>query len=301
MSSDTISFQGVYTALITPMRSGEVLWDVLAELTERQIAAGVAGLVPVGTTGESPTLDPQEHLKVIASVVEVARGRVPVIAGTGANATSEAIHLTREAENCGASAFLQVAPYYNKPSQEGLYHHFATIANATEKPIVLYSIPGRCGVEIGVDTVRRLVADCANIRTIKEAGGDVARVSALNAACGDDLTIFSGDDGLMLPFVAAGARGVISVASNLAPEPIVALTKAAMEGYFDRARVLQKRYYPLLTDVVFMEGNPVTIKEAMAYLGQIPAADVRLPLSPMSAEGRERLHKILDNLDLSLS
>lgn len=301
MSSHTNSFEGVYTALITPMRSGEVLWDVLAELTERQIAAGVAGLVPVGTTGESPTLDPEEHLKVIASVVKVARGRVPVIAGTGANATSEAIHLTREAEKCGASAFLQVAPYYNKPSQEGLYHHFATIANATEKPIVLYSIPGRCGVEIGVDTVRRLVADCPNIRTIKEAGGDVARVSALKAACGDELTILSGDDGLLLSFAAAGARGVISVASNLAPESMVALTDAALAGDFERARSLQNRYYPLLTDVVFMEGNPVTIKEAMAYLGQIPAPDVRLPLWPMSTGGRERLHGILDNLDLSLS
>lgn len=293
-------FSGVYTALITPMRGTEILWDVLEAHVERQIAGGVAGLVPVGTTGESPTLDTDEHLRVIEAVVRHAAGRVPVIAGTGANATSEALVLTSEAQKRGADAFLQVAPYYNKPSQEGLYRHFAAVASVTEKPVVLYSIPGRCGVEIAVDTVARLAHDFPQVRTIKEAGGDVSRVSALAAACGPELTILSGDDGLALPFIACGAAGVISVAANLAPEAVVALNRAALDGDLARARELQNRLLPLLTDLVFMEGNPVTIKEAMFVKGLIPAADVRLPLARMSEDRRQRVRAIIKNLDLSV-
>ncbi|MCC5833701.1 MAG: 4-hydroxy-tetrahydrodipicolinate synthase [Opitutales bacterium] len=293
------SYQGVYTALITPMRGDEILWDVLKAHVEGQIAAGVDGLVPVGTTGESPTLDMAEHLKVIETVAEVAKGRVPVIAGTGANATSEALHLSREAIKAGADALLQVAPYYNKPSQEGLYRHFAKVADSTDKPIILYSIPGRCGIEIGVGTVQRLAEAYPHVRTIKEAGGDVTRVTALRQACGDKLTVLSGDDGLILPFIAAGATGIVSVAANLAPGIIKAITKAMLQGQQAKALELQDQHLPLLTDVVFMEGNPVTIKEAMAYLGKIPTADVRLPLWHMESGNRNRLHQILDRLNLS--
>lgn len=281
------------------MRGDDILWDVLKAHIEAQIAAGVDGLVPVGTTGESPTLDTQEHLKVIETVAEVANNRVPVIAGTGANSTSEALHLTREAGKAGASAFLQVTPYYNKPSQEGLYQHFARVAESTDKPIVLYSIPGRCGIDVGIDTMRRLAETFPHVRTIKEAGGDVTRVTALREACGESLTILSGDDGLVLPFIAAGASGVVSVASNLAPSIIKSIASAMLEGKPQEALKLQDRYLPLLTDAVFMEGNPVTIKEAMAYLGKIPGADVRLPLVRMSSSNQARLHQILDNLDLS--
>lgn len=299
MTMSNPTFQGVYTALITPMRGDEILWDVLKSHVEGQIAAGVDGLVPVGTTGESPTLDTSEHLKVIETVAEVANGRVPVIAGTGANSTSEALHLSKEAIKAGASALLQVAPYYNKPSQEGLYRHFSKVAESTDKPIVLYSIPGRCGIEIGVETVHRLAESFPHVRTIKEAGGDVSRVTALRAACGDKLTVLSGDDGLILPFIAAGATGIVSVAANLAPAVIKAITSAILQGQQTKALELQDQYLPLLTDVVFMEGNPVTIKEAMAHLGQIPSADVRLPLCQMADVNRNRLHQILDRLNLS--
>lgn len=293
------TFSGVLTALITPMEGGDIRWDVLKELVDHQIQAGVNGLVPVGTTGESPTLDSPEHLDVISAVVEAAKGRVPVIAGTGANATSEALHLTREAAKRGADGFLQVAPYYNKPSQEGLFAHFSAIAESTDKPIMLYSIPGRCGVAIGVNTVSRLAEKFTNVRTIKEAGGDVTRVQKLHAACGDRLTILSGDDGLTLPFIAAGGSGVVSVAANLAPEPIVKMTQAALAQNFDEARKIQVRIEKLITDLVFMEGNPVTIKESMYQAGKLPAADVRLPLVRVSQRNRERIREILDTLDLS--
>lgn len=210
-------FSGVYTALITPMHdNGDVHWEALKELVERQLAAGIDGLVPVGTTGESPTLDNREHLDVIEAVAIAAKGRCPIIAGTGANSTREALELTREAELRGADGFLQVAPYYNKPSQEGMFQHFSAIAETTNKPIVLYSIPGRCGVEIAVETVARLASEFPHVRTIKEAGGNVQRVTALQSAC-PEVTILSGDDGLIVDFIKAGASGVVSVASNLSP------------------------------------------------------------------------------------
>lgn len=290
--------RGVYTALVTPMRGADIDWDALKAVVEAQIAGGVAGLVAVGTTGESPTLTMDEHLAVIEAVVRASAGRVPVIAGTGANATSEALHLTVAADRLGADAFLQVAPYYNKPSQEGIYRHFAAIAACTAKPLVLYSIPGRCGVEIGVATVARLVRDCANVRIIKEAGGDVARVRQLRTACGDALTILSGDDGLTIPFVAEGATGVVSVAANLAPEIIVRLAGHALAGRFAEARALETRYHALLTDVVFLEGNPVTVKEAMHLCGRLPCADVRLPLWRMSDANRRQLDCALRAMEL---
>lgn len=286
------TFSGVFTALITPFSDGKVDYATLHNLVEKQIKDGVTGIVPVGTTGESPTLDTEEHIAVIRHVVTSARGRVKVIAGTGANCTREAIHLTREADLAGADGFLQVAPYYNKPSQEGLYRHFSAVAEVTAKPVILYSIPGRCGIEIAVATVKRLGEQFPHVRTIKEAGGTVSRVNDLMAACGDWLTVLSGDDGLTVPFMAAGATGVVSVASNLIPADVVRLVDLANQGDFAAARKEHARLYRLFTDL-FIEGNPVTIKEAMLLVGQIPSAEVRLPLCTISEGNRTILKATL--------
>lgn len=275
---------------------GNIDWDSLQSHVEAQVKAGVNGLVPVGTTGESPTLSNYEHLEVIKMVVQKSAGRVPVIAGTGANSTEEALHLTREAELFGASAFLQVAPYYNKPSQEGLFQHFRKIAAATAKPVMLYSIPGRCGVEIAVETVARLAKECPNIRSIKEAGGDVARVRALREAC-PEVTVLSGDDGLIVPFIDAGAEGVVSVASNLAPDIIQSLVNACLEGNLEETASLANKWKALLTELVFIEGNPVTIKEVLFQAGRIPSPGMRLPLVRMSEDNRKRVHELLLNLN----
>ncbi|HSH09261.1 MAG TPA: 4-hydroxy-tetrahydrodipicolinate synthase [Oceanipulchritudo sp.] len=291
-------FRGVFTALVTPMTiNGEVDWATLGRLVEAQIAAGIDGLVPVGTTGESPTLDTDEHIQVIAAVVEAAAGRVPVIAGTGANSTSEALHLTREADLAGADGFLQVAPYYNKPSQEGVFQHFAKIADSTGKPIILYSIPGRCGIEIAVETVARLAKACPNIRTIKEAGGDVRRVHSLRQAC-PEVTVLSGDDGLIPSFVAAGAEGVISVASNFQPEVIKELTGACLSGDTAKAAELVAKWESLLTTLVFLDGNPVTIKEVLFQAGIIPHPTVRLPLVRTTEANQAKLREVLQSLNL---
>lgn len=291
--------EGTFTALVTPFRDDKVDYDALRSLVERQIAAGIDGLVPAGTTGESPTLTTQEHLELISAVVKFADGRVPVIAGTGSNSTAEAMHLTREADRLGASGFLQVAPYYNKPSQEGLYRHFAALAEVSEKPQVLYSIPGRCVVEIGIETVARLAEAYPQARTIKEAGGRVERVQQLRAATGDQLTILCGDDALTVPFISAGARGVISVASNLAPRIIGRITRLALENDFRAARQEVEKHYSLLTELVFLEGNPVTIKTAMALSGQLAPFSVRLPLCEMTPDNEARLRDCLGTLDLS--
>jgi len=290
-------FYGVYTALVTPMQEdGTVDWATLERLVEEQVEACVQGLVVVGTTGESPTLDTREHLEVIDTVIRMARRRIQVVAGTGSNSTSEALYLTRSADAAGADAFLQVAPYYNKPSQEGLYRHFREIAQCTGKPLMLYSIPGRCGIDIAVETVRRLAADCPNIRTIKEAGGDPERVSALLQAV-PDLTILCGDDGLIEPFIERGAKGVVSVASNLAPEVIRSLTEACLENPAGAHPQIEE-WEALLTELVFLEGNPVTIKEALYQSGRIPCPAVRLPLVRASENTREQIHGHLKALHL---
>ncbi len=276
---------------------GDIDWPRLESHVQAQIDQGVDGLVPVGTTGESPTLDTDQHIQVIRTVVEVAQGRVPVIAGTGSNSTAEALHLTCEAEKAGADAFLQVAPYYNKPSQEGLFQHFSMVAACTSKPIILYSIPGRCGIEIGVETVARLNAACSNICCIKEAGGEVERVYALRKAC-PQVTVFSGDDGLIPEFIAAGASGVISVASNLAPAVVKELTEACLAGDESQAKELYDRWKPLLTDLVFMDGNPVTIKEVMHQAGKLESSAVRLPLVHTSKANQKRIRELLESLNL---
>jgi 4-hydroxy-tetrahydrodipicolinate synthase len=280
-------FTGTYTAIVTPFKGGKIDEAALQRLIKGQIRAGVDGIVPVGTTGESPTVDYDEHVKLIELAVKWTAGKTKVIAGTGGNSTSEAIYLTRQAEEVGADGSLQVAPYYNKPSQEGLYQHFREVARKTKLPIVLYSIPGRCGIEIGVETVRRLAKDCKNIVGIKEAGGNPDRVSQLRGALGPRFGILSGDDSLTLPFMAVGAQGVISVASNIIPRQVAQMVSAFAKGQLSVARRIHEQWFPLFKDL-FIETNPVPVKAALAMLGQIQE-EYRLPLVPLAAANRERL------------
>jgi len=280
-------FTGTYTAIVTPFKHGKIDEAALERLIRIQVRAGVDGIVPVGTTGESPTVDYDEHIHIITLSVKCAAGRIKVLAGTGGNSTSEAILLTQRAEMAGADGSLQVAPYYNKPTQEGLFHHFCGVARCTRLPLVLYSIPGRCGIEIGVDTVKRLAQQCRNIIGIKEAGGNADRVSQLRAALGPRFEIQSGDDSLTLPFMAVGAQGVISVASNIIPRQVAQMVKAYASGKPGVALKLHHKYYPLFKDL-FIETNPVPVKAALAMLGQIEE-EYRLPLVPMSAKNREVL------------
>jgi len=285
-------FSGTFTALITPFRDGHLDRDAFQALIERQIAAGIAGIVPVGTTGESPTLDSDEHLAVIKAAVEFADGKIKVLAGSGANSTREAIHLTQTAEAMGADASLQVCPYYNKPSQEGLYQHYKTVAENTGLPIMLYSVPGRSVIEIGIETVARLANDCENIVANKEAGGSVDRVNQLVQALPEDFQILSGDDPLTLPFMSCGAVGLVSVASNLIPEVMVSLVNRCLEGEYGEALELQKRYYPLLSGLMSFDTNPVPIKSAVALQGHC-TSELRLPLIPLSDEKTESLRGLL--------
>lgn len=287
---------GTYTAIVTPFRQGAVDEDALQRLVDLQIKGGVDGIVPVGTTGESPTLDYDEHIRVVALAVKFARGRVKVMAGTGGNSTKEAIHLTQQAEEVGADASLQVAPYYNKPTQEGLFVHFREIARCTKLPLVLYSIPGRCGIEISIQTTRLLAAECKNIVGMKEAGGTPDRVSQLRAACGPKFSIFSGDDSLTLPFMSVGAHGVISVASNVAPRQVSSMVKAFAAGNLAKAQKLHAQLYPLFKDL-FLETNPIPVKAALAMMGLIQD-ELRLPMVPMTQKAREQLKQTLEALKL---
>jgi 4-hydroxy-tetrahydrodipicolinate synthase len=291
-----IMFTGTYTAIVTPFRGGQLDEAALERLIKFQIKGGVDGIVPVGTTGESPTVNCEEHLKIIALSVKFAAGKIKVLAGTGANSTSEAIYLTQEAEKLGADGSLQVAPYYNKPTQEGLFQHFKAISKATKLPIVLYSIPGRCGIEIGVDTVKRLAHDCKNIIGIKEAGGSCDRVSQLRAALGSKFEILSGDDSLTVPFMSVGADGVISVASNVAPKEVSQMVKAMARGDARKALALHQRFYPLFKDL-FIETNPTPVKAALAMM-KIIEEEYRLPLVPMNPKNWEILRTTLKRCDV---
>lgn len=281
-------FTGSYTALVTPFRRGAVAFDELRKLVEFQIKSGIDGLVPVGTTGESPTVTHEEHLDLIRCTIEAARGRVPVIAGTGSNSTHEAIVMTKVAAEAGADGMLLVAPYYNRPTQEGLFRHFSALADVTDKPLVLYSIPGRCGVEISVSVIERLRAKYPHVAHVKEAGGSVDRVDQIVQALGDSVTVLSGDDSLTLPFMAVGAKGVISVVSNFFPREVTKLAALALAGEYAKARALHRRLYPLFK-TFFIESNPSPIKFAMARAGLIGSDEVRLPLCPLSAASRKTL------------
>ena len=291
-----MTFAGAHTALVTPFRDGQFDVQAFRQLIEEQIAGGISGIVPVGTTGESPTLDHDEHLKVVETAVQTANKRCLVIAGTGSNATGEAISLTRAAEKAGADAALLVAPYYNKPSQEGLYRHFKAIAESVQIPIVLYSIPGRCGIEIGVETTLRLASDFKNIVAIKEAGGSVERVNQLRNVLPAAFQILSGDDSLTLPFLSVGAVGVISVASNIIPAVVADMVRHYLSGASAKALEIHLKYYPLFKDL-FIEPNPVPAKFALARLGKM-SPDVRLPLCEMAPANVQRLTETLSRLGL---
>lgn len=292
-----MSFEGIYTAIITPFCDGKLDCKALKKLIDLQVEAGIDGIVPVGTTGESPTLTHEEHIEVIARSVEYAAGRLKVVAGTGANATHEAIKLTLEAEALGVDGSLQVCPYYNKPSQQGLYAHFKTIADATKLPIMLYSIPGRSVIEISVDTIAALARDCANICSLKEAGGNVDRINQLKQALPQDFTLLSGDDQLTLPFMACGAKGLVSVSSNLIPKQMRELVHSCLAGDFVKAQALQLKWYPLMQGLMGLDTNPVPIKSALALLDLVDA-EFRLPLVGLNDEKTAALRALLSKFQL---
>lgn len=289
--------QGLYTALVTPFKDHHVDVAAYKQLIEDQILAGVAGVVPVGTTGESPTLSAAEHIEVIRLAVDAAAGRIDVIAGSGSNSTREAIELTLEAEQAGASGTLQVVPYYNKPSQEGIYRHYRAIAESCALPIMMYSIPGRSGVEIGVETAARLAQECSNIISIKEAGGSVDRVNQLVQTLPSTCTVLSGDDGLTLPFMSCGAVGLVSVSSNLIPSAMVELVQACLEDRYADALGIQKKYYPLMKGIMSLDTNPVPIKAALALCGRMDS-EVRLPLAGLNPAQVAVLQNLLAQFDI---
>ena len=288
-------FRGTFTALVTPFRDGAIDLSAFQQLIEAQIAAGITGIVAIGTTGESPTLSHDEREELIRIAVSTANKRCLVLAGTGSNATQHAMADTKMAEKLGVDGALLVAPYYNKPSQEGLYRHFKAIAEATSLPIMLYNIPGRCGVDIVPETVVRLAKACRNIVSIKEASGSVERVSDLRRRLPESFTILSGDDSLTLPFMAVGAAGVVSVASNLFPSQVCALIRACESGDLKAAEKLHRKLLPLFKDL-FIEPNPVPVKTALGWRGAM-SGEVRLPLCEMSETNRARLRKTLEEFE----
>ena len=287
-----MSIQGLYTALITPFSHGAVDYGKLKEIVEMQIAGGVDGILPTGTTGESPTLSVEEHLEVLEKVIEYANGRCKIMAGTGANCTEEAIKLTRRAKAMGADSCLQVTPYYNKPTQEGLYRHFSKIADDCGLPSVLYNVPGRTGVAIAADTIARLASN-PNIVAVKEAGGSVERVSEILNLC--DITVMSGDDSLTVPMMAVGAKGVISVASNIYPAELKKMVDFCAAGNFAEGLKLHRRFYSLFKHL-FIESNPIPVKAAMSMKGLIEE-EYRLPLCPISEKNRAILAETLKALN----
>jgi 4-hydroxy-tetrahydrodipicolinate synthase len=290
-------FRGTFTALVTPFRNGAVDSAALDKLIEAQIAGGVTGLVAVGTTGESPTLTQDEKHEIVERTIKTAKSRCQVIAGAGTNSTRDSIEATKFAEKVGANGALLIAPYYNKPSQEGLFRHFKAIADATELPIMLYNIPGRCSVDVLPETVVRLAESCGNIVSIKEASGSVDRVSELRQRLPETFTILSGDDALTLPFMSVGAVGVVSVATHLFPAEICGLVRAAQSGDFKSAQKVQRKLLPIFKDL-FIEPNPVPVKTALAWRGAI-SFEVRLPLCEMTEANQACLRKTLEAVEKS--
>jgi 4-hydroxy-tetrahydrodipicolinate synthase len=288
-------FEGVLTALVTPFRDGAIDEPALRELVERQIAAGVDGLVPCGSTGESATLSHAEHRRTVEVVVEAARGRVPVVAGTGSNSTSEAVELTRHAREAGADAALLISPYYNKPTQDGIVAHYAEIGRRTGLPLVVYNIPGRTASNILPATFARL-ADLEQVVGVKEASGDLNQISELIARCPEDFAVLSGDDALTLPLLAIGGRGVISTTSNVAPAEMVRLVRAFGKGDVAGARASHYHLLPLF-DALFCETNPIPVKCALHLMG-LCGPEIRLPLTPLTDANRERLQVVLKELEL---
>jgi len=285
------TFQGSFVAMVTPFRNGKVDEAKLRELVEFHIAHGTDGLIPCGTTGESPGLTHDEHRRIVEVVIEAARGRIRVVAGTGSNSTAEAIELTKHAERAGAAGALVVNPYYNKPTQEGLYRHFRAVAESVAIPILVYNIQSRTAVNVETDTLARLVRDVASVEGVKEASGSLDQMSQVIAACGPDFSVLSGDDNITLPLLAIGGSGVVSVIANIVPRETADLVHAALDGDWKRARDLHYRLFPLAR-AAFLETNPIPIKEAMAMAGMLEP-EFRLPMCRMSDANREKLRAIL--------
>ncbi len=283
-------FKGAIVAIVTPFKNGQVDEEALGDLIEFQIANGIDGIAPCGTTGESTTLSHAEHERVIALTVEAVRKRVPVIAGTGSNSTEEALRLTRHAKAVGADGALMVCPYYNRPTQEGLYRHFQTIAEAVSIPVIIYNIPGRTGVNMSPETMARL-ARIGNIVGVKEASGSIKQMSDVLALCGKEFTVLSGDDLFTLPLMAMGGHGVISVIANVAPADLAALVDAAAAGDFVEARRLHHKMAPLI-DALFVETNPIPVKAALAMMGRIQP-EYRLPLCPLAEANEAKLRRVM--------
>jgi 4-hydroxy-tetrahydrodipicolinate synthase len=288
-------FSGSMAAIVTPFRRQAIDEEKLRELIEFQIRRGTSALVPCGTTGESATLSHEEHNQVILISVETARKRVPIIAGTGSNSTDEAIRLTRKAQDAGADAALLITPYYNKPTQEGLYQHYRAVAEAVDIPIILYNVPGRTSVNLLPQTVERL-ARIKNIAGIKEASGSLAQVTEILQRCGDNITVLSGDDALALPIIAVGGKGVISVAANIIPDRMAELVDLCLRNDWARARALNVTLYPLF-QALFYETNPIPVKTALSLMGMI-REDFRLPLCGMSEWNLNKLKEVLVNYQL---
>jgi 4-hydroxy-tetrahydrodipicolinate synthase len=289
-------FTGTGTAMVTPFhRDGSLDEATMRRLVQRQIDAGIDFLVPCGTTGESPTLNHEEHLRVVEIAVELAKGKIPVLAGAGGYNTSEVISIARELADIGANGILSVTPYYNKPTQEGLFQHYRAIADAVPLPIILYSVQGRTGVNIEPATVKRL-AGIENIVGIKEASGNVSQMAAILNTVPEGFTMLSGDDALTIPMIALGGRGVISVVSNEIPREMARLTRAALDGDFQTAREIHRRYHALM-EINFVESNPIPVKAAMAEMGLLEAV-WRLPLVVPKLENRERIRAVLESVEL---
>jgi 4-hydroxy-tetrahydrodipicolinate synthase len=296
MKNDNKAIQGAIVAIVTPFKDGRLDEEALKNLIEWQIKAGTHGIVPCGTTGESATLSHEEHMKVVELTVETVKGRVPVIAGTGSNSTDETIMLTRHAKKAGADAALVITPYYNKPTQEGLYQHFKKVADECKFPLILYNVPGRTSVNMLPQTVAR----CAKNRYIigiKEATGNLNQVTNVIRLCPKDFIVISGDDFTAMPTVALGGKGVISVASNVMPKETAAMMNAALSGDMDKARDINLKLFPLF-DALFIETNPVPAKTALALMGKIPSGEVRLPLCQMSDANQEKLKETLKGYKL---
>jgi 4-hydroxy-tetrahydrodipicolinate synthase len=285
------TFQGSFVAMVTPFRNGKVDEAKLRELVEFHVTNGTDGLIPCGTTGESPTLSHDEHHRVVELVIEAARGRIRVVAGTGSYSTSDAIEMTRHAERAGAAGALVVNPYYNKPTQEGLYRHFRAVAESVAIPILVYNIQSRTAVNVETDTMARLARDVKNIVGVKEASGSLDQMSQVIAACGPDFSVLSGDDNITLPLLAIGGSGVVSVIANIVPRETAEFVHAALDGDWKRARELHYRLFPLAR-AAFLETNPIPIKEAMALAGMLEP-EFRLPMCRMSDANREKLRAIL--------
>jgi 4-hydroxy-tetrahydrodipicolinate synthase len=289
-------FKGSIVAIVTPFHKGRVDEKKLMDLIEFQIKNGTSGIVPCGTTGESATLNFEEHERVIQIAIEQVKKRVPVIAGTGSNSTEEAIMLTRKAAESGADASLQVSPYYNRPTQKGLYEHFKAIANSVDIPIILYNIASRTGVNIEPETITRLAKDCKNIVAVKEASGSLDQMSRIRQLCGDKFQLISGDDSLTLPVLSIGGIGIISVVANIVPHDVAQMVAEFQKGNIKKAQEMHFRLLPL-TKSLFIETNPIPVKTAMGLLGMCEP-DLRLPMCPMSPENLEKLKKALKDYGL---